>query len=646
MAPKWPWGHPPNDRAPHKTPRDPHGPPLHRPGPSLQPPPSAMSCPSPPAPELPAEVTPSPGPSSLSRSRFTLSEHPAAALAAMNELRLQGQLCDVTLRVRHRRDLPPTELRAHRVVLAAASPVFRAMFTAGLRERGLAEVPIEGVQPGAMEGLVEFAYTAAVAVGERCVLPLLHGALMYQVEPVVGACCAFLGRQLHPSNAIGIAALAERLGCQELLQRAREYIYMNFAEVSKQEEFLSLSHCQLAALLSRDELNVRCESEVFQACVAWVQQDRAARAPFLPALLRAVRCHALTPRFLRAQLRRDLGRDALRYLARVFRELALHRPTPGHPPCRTPRVRQLIYAAGGYLRRSLSTLEAFDPERGAWLRLAEMGTPRSGLGGCVVGGIFYAVGGRNNSAEGNTDSAAVECYNPVSGRWAPCAAMSVPRNRIGLGVIDGLIYAVGGSHGCTHHCSVERYEPERDEWAQVAPMGTRRIGVGVAVLHRLLYAVGGFDGSARLSSAERYHPERDQWQPIPPMATVRSGAGVCALGNCLYAMGGYDGTQQLSSTERFQADTETWSFVAPMGHRRSALGVTAFRGRIYVLGGYDGHSFLDSMECYDPAGDAWTAVTPPMPSGRSGLGVAVTMEPCHAQEPPPEDEEPPPAGPC
>ncbi|XP_077048478.1 kelch-like ECH-associated protein 1 isoform X3 [Agelaius phoeniceus] len=415
-----------------------------------------MSCPSPPAPELPAEVTPSPGPSSLSRSRFTLSEHPAAALAAMNELRLQGQLCDVTLRVRHRRDLPPTELRAHRVVLAAASPVFRAMFTAGLRERGLAEVPIEGVQPGAMEGLVEFAYTAAVAVGERCVLPLLHGALMYQVEPVVGACCAFLGRQLHPSNAIGIAALAERLGCQELLQRAREYIYMNFAEVSKQEEFLSLSHCQLAALLSRDELNVRCESEVFQACVAWVQQDRAARAPFLPALLRAVRCHALTPRFLRAQLRRDLGRDALRYLARVFRELALHRPTPGHPPCRTPRVRQLIYAAGGYLRRSLSTLEAFDPERGAWLRLAEMGTPRSGLGGCVVGGIFYAVGGRNNSAEGNTDSAAVECYNPVSGRWAPCAAMSVPRNRIGLGVIDGLIYAVGGSHGCTHHCSVER----------------------------------------------------------------------------------------------------------------------------------------------------------------------------------------------
>ncbi|XP_027562727.1 kelch-like ECH-associated protein 1, partial [Neopelma chrysocephalum] len=202
-----------------------------------------------------------------------------------------------------------------------------------------------------------------------------------------------------------------------------------------------------------------CESEVFQACVAWVQQDRAARGPFLPALLRAVRCHALTPRFLRAQLRRrdDLGHDALRYLARVFRDLALHRPAPRMPPGRTPKVRQLIYAAGGYLRQSLSCLEAFDPLGGSWVRLAALQSPRSGLGGCAVGGLFYAVGGRNNSPEGNTDSAAVDCYNPMTDRWSPCAPMSVPRNRIGVGVIDGMIYAVGGSHGCTHHCSVERW---------------------------------------------------------------------------------------------------------------------------------------------------------------------------------------------
>lgn len=231
------------------------------------------------------------------------------------------------------------------------------------------------------------------------------------------------------------------------------------AQVSKQDEFFNLSHCQLATLISRDELNVRCESEVFHACINWVKRDLGGRRPFVPALLRAVRCHALTPLFLQTQLQKCevLRSDtpAKDYLAQIFQDLTLHKPT-GVSPSRTPKVGQLIYAAGGYFRQSLSFLEAFNPRDGTWLRLADLQLPRSGLGGCVVGGLFYAVGGRNNSPEGNTDSAAIDCYNPMTNQWSQCAPMSVPRNRIGVGVIDGLIYAVGGSHGCVHHSSVER----------------------------------------------------------------------------------------------------------------------------------------------------------------------------------------------
>ena len=47
-------------------------------------------------------------------------------------------------------------------------------------------------------------------------------------------------------------------------------------------------------------------------------------------------------------------------------------------------------------------------------------------------------------------------------------------------------------------------------------------------------------------------------------------------------------------------------------------------------GGYDGHTFLDSVECYDPDTDTWSEVTC-MTSGRSGVGVAVTMEPRRKQ---------------
>ncbi|KAJ1172537.1 hypothetical protein NDU88_004382 [Pleurodeles waltl] len=562
---------------------------------------------------------------------YTLEDHTKQAFEIMNELRLNRLLCDVTLQVKH--NGAEAEFMAHKIVLASSSPVFRAMFTNGLKECGMEVVPIEGVHPKVMERLIEFAYTASISVGEKCVLHVMNGAVMYQIDSVVKACCEFLVEQLDPSNAIGIANFAEEIGCTELHQKAREYIYMHFGEVAKQEEFFNLSHCQLVTLISRDELNVRCESEVFHACINWIKYDCENRHLYVQALMKAVRCHSLTPNFLQMQMQKceilKLDARCKDYLAKIFQDLTLHRPTTPQP-CRTPKVPQVIYTAGGYYRQSLSYLEAYNPCDGTWIRLQDLQVPRSGLGGCVVGGLFYTVGGRNNAPDGNMDSDALDCYNPMNNQWSPCSPMSVPRNRIGVGVIDGMIYAVGGSHGCIHHNSVERYDPEKDEWQLVAPMLTRRIGVGVAVLNRLLYAVGGFDGTNRLNSAECYYLERDEWKMIAPMNTVRSGAGVCALDNCIYAMGGYDGTDQLNSMERYDVATDSWTLAAPMKHRRSALGVTVHQGKIYVLGGYDGHNFLDSVECYDPASETWTEVTH-MTSGRSGVGVAITMEPCRKQ---------------
>jgi kelch-like protein 19 len=46
-------------------------------------------------------------------------------------------------------------------------------------------------------------------------------------------------------------------------------------------------------------------------------------------------------------------------------------------------------------------------------------------------------------------------YDPLSETWRPCAPMSVPRNRVGVAVMDEFLYAVGGSSGTEYHSSVE-----------------------------------------------------------------------------------------------------------------------------------------------------------------------------------------------
>ncbi|XP_030074286.1 kelch-like ECH-associated protein 1 isoform X2 [Microcaecilia unicolor] len=398
-------------------------------------------------------------------------------------------------------------------------------------------------------------------------------------------------------------------------------------KVTKEEEFFNLTHCQLLDLISQDSLNVLCESEIYKACLEWIRWDLDNRAQYFHVLLNAVQLYALPPKFLKMQLQEcpilNQANSCRDHLSKIVQEMAHRKPLP-----RTKlRGNQLIYMAGGYLQHSRSSMDAYNPKMDKWIKLADMPLPRSGLGACTVLGLFYAVGGRNNSPNENTDSNSLDCFNPMTNQWSSKAPMNVPRNRVGVGVIDDIIYAVGGSSGSAHLQSVEKYDPEKDEWTFVAAMSVPRIGAGVTACNNLLYAVGGFDGESRWDMVECYHPDKDDWRLIAPMNTIRSGAGVVALDNHIYAVGGYDGRNQLNSVERYSIERNVWEMVSPMKYQRSAHGVTVYQGKIYALGGFNQSGFLSKVECYNPDTNEWTEVAE-MPVGCSGMGVAVTMEPC------------------
>lgn len=556
---------------------------------------------------------------------YTVENHTVRAFETMDEFRKNKQLCDIKICVKYKDQ--EEEFFVHKIVLASCSSYFKAMFTNEFKECHAPEITIQDVCPRVIQTIVDFAYTSRITVGQKCVLHVLLAAMIYQVEDVAKVCCDFLLKHLDPSNVIGISSFAEQIGCCELSKKAKEYINMHFNEVAKEEEFLSLSHCALVDLISQENLLVLCESEVYKACIEWVRWDIDNRAQYFHALLNAVHLYSLPPKFLMIQLQHcpilhkaDTCRD---YLSRVFQEMALHKPLP---PTKL-RGNQLIYVAGGYLQHSLTSMVAYNPRTEEWVTLMDMPTPRSGLGACVVCGLFYAVGGRNNSLNENTDSRSLHCFNPMTNQWSTRADMTVPRNRVGVAVIDGFIYAVGGSSGSAHHNSVEKYDPEKDEWTVIASMSTNRIGAGVAACNGLLYAIGGFDGENRCSSVECYHPDRDVWVPVASMQNIRSGAGVVTLNKYIYVIGGYDGANQLDSVERYDTENDHWDTVSFMTQKRSALGAAVHQGKIYTFGGFNQSGFLSTVECYNPETNEWRSVTD-MPSSRSGMGVAVTMEPC------------------
>ena len=66
---------------------------------------------------------------------------------------------------------------------------------------------------------------------------------------------------------------------------------------------------------------------------------------------------------------------------------------------------------GGYgaTSRALDTAEVYDPQADGWQPLAKMSTARYGLGLAVVGGKVYAMGGMD---DGDSILESVEAYDP------------------------------------------------------------------------------------------------------------------------------------------------------------------------------------------------------------------------------------------
>jgi len=71
----------------------------------------------------------------------------------------------------------------------------------------------------------------------------------------------------------------------------------------------------------------------------------------------------------------------------------------------------------------------------------------------------------------------VEYYDPLMDIWTPVAKMSICRYGAGVGVLDGLLYAVGG-YAQRGLKSVEVYRPSDGVWSSVADMEICRFRPG------------------------------------------------------------------------------------------------------------------------------------------------------------------------
>lgn len=279
---------------------------------------------------------------------FRSDKHLTKTFHRFQAFKEKSLLCDVKLIVGDKK------IKAHRLILAAFSDYFSAMFTGDLSETTQYTVNLTDLNPLAVESLIKYAYTAEIEIRVDNVENLLSASCILQVDEVKQACSEFMCHQLHPSNCLGIRAFADGHGCLELFKMSDKYTKYHFVDVVQNQEFVVLAAESVVELMSSDQLNVSSETQVFMALKTWTTYDCENRKKHLPELLANVRLPLLSTQYLLDQVEpcpllrdilpcRELIIEAMKYQLMPDRQLQAITPRT------KPRLSTVgkLFAVGG-----------------------------------------------------------------------------------------------------------------------------------------------------------------------------------------------------------------------------------------------------------------------------------------------------------
>jgi len=208
--------------------------------------------------------------------------------------------------------------------------------------------------------------------------------------------------------------------------------------------------------------------------------------------------------------------------------------------------------------------------------------------------------------------------------WTSKEAMPTARAGLGVGVVNGKIYAIGGNAEDGVVGTNEEYNPITDTWTTKKSMPTARSGFAIVVYQNKIYCIGGTTGdsdnlvSGFTGVVEVYDPATDKWETKTPMPTPRADLCIGVVDGKIYCIGGkkYWGVdpfyQELNTTEVYDPIRNFWITKSPMPIPVLGAASGVLDGKIYIVGGSRHFqagwdlATVASNQVYDPENDAWS----------------------------------------
>ena len=539
---------------------------------------------------------------SLSADPF---KHREELLERLDILRNNDIFCDVTIAVKGK------EFKAHRAVLAAASPFFLTLLTSDMKEGNekLIEVELEEATESVMEDALEYLYTGNVTVVEGRAHNLIATANFLLLPSLKTMAANVLKDTLTTENCVFNYYFAEKYDCVELKDKCRKVINTNFSVVMETEDFLKLDQKQVMEWVSNDDVIVNEEENIFKGIVRWVSHNKSERVGDFPELLHQVRLPFLSHDFLLDELVKDelITKDPVfcsNFVINAMKVVLSSSDSPQQPrKCQETHI-DGIFICGG--KRAL----CYFPQKDMWCCLAD--SPFQDYEGHSLveykSNIYVADGETRRPGESHV----FEFYSPLKNSWGTAQRNDDITDFTCLTVLKGDMYAICFAN-FPKKGRICRYDSEKNCWQDMDAPPCLQDRACVVADEQFLYIIGGtLDwGASAVCTTNRFDPINNELEELADINWARYNASGAAMNGKVFIAGGQSSRKTIvRSTEAFDPSSNEWQCVTDLALPHFNANMVCFEGMLFVLGGTtytksDGITRTLTVEMFDPGINEW-----------------------------------------
>ncbi|XP_041379197.1 kelch-like protein 24 [Gigantopelta aegis] len=364
-----------------------------------------------------------------------------------------------------------------RLVLAALSPFFRAMFTSDMAERRTSVLELPTVALSVFQDILKMYFCKINILDEDNCLHILDAAEMMQLDHIKQLCSIYLNQSLDltPINCLKWWRILKVYNFLELSKRALSCFTDNLADFVKTENVIHLSKTELLEIISTDDLTCK-EDDILKVAMKWIEHNNPKQED-VQSISESMRLDIVDRQFLVNEV--------------AFSKIVLENGA----------VRKMIQ----------KVLYPYDPR---------LPTIRSSLAKTPDVFVLHRIG-----------EFRLSCFTSAD-KWEDVPPAPVnPGSNFSAVSLDGKICITGGD--TQSKCTLV-YDTIRKVWNVGPDLNLGHWYHCTATVRSKVYVIGGCD----TNTIEEKSESEEQWQVVGDLGFTRSGAFPVTVGENILVMGG------------------------------------------------------------------------------------------------------------